>query len=195
MAAGQKKKNGSRNENDNKAFRPCMWCVWVVAVVVMIWNGDVVVLAAAVTTNVTMVVEKTLISGPCMDSNNAIVGDQAEWSTGCNKIVCHEEPSGNYTVTHGCRDLVPSENPDDLNCITIENTNAAYPDCCPYLDCGSASGLSTIDPTACVDVSKTSSCLIWKELTNNCTDTTAFVYNLTLVYCRYTCGYCSSGTG
>ncbi|KAK7100126.1 uncharacterized protein [Littorina saxatilis] len=191
-------KGGRRRTKDNDGttkLPSLLYVATVVVVAMLILNGGLEVKAAPIaTTNETMVVAKTLLVGPCIDDTGAEVGDQAEWTTGCNKEVCHVEPSGNYTVTHGCRILVPSENPDTVNCVTVENTGSAYPDCCPQLQCGAPS-YSTSAPSSCFDISDNRTCYIWKELSGNCADTTSFVYNFTLVYCQQTCGYCSIGTG
>ncbi|KAL8600729.1 hypothetical protein ACOMHN_057317 [Nucella lapillus] len=142
-----------------------------------------------------MVVGKSLIVGACVNNVGNTVGDEDEWFSGCSKIVCHVEASGNYTVTHGCRDLVPSENPDTTNCNILENTGATYPACCPYLECGSAPGYSTLSPTACLDRSPQNACNIWKALTSNCTKSTAKAHNFTQVYCRASCGICTPVSG
>lgn len=175
---------------------PCPSVVVVVAAATLavIFGFQVVSVVSApvlATTNNTMVVSQTLLAGPCVDGRGVQVGAQAKWSTGCNKIVCHAESSGNYTVTHGCRTFEPSENPDSVNCVVVSETSLAYPGCCPKLQCGAASPRTTPNPLGCYDLSSSSTCLIWKKLSSNCTLTNAYVYNFTLTYCRSTCGFCS----
>jgi len=144
-------------------------------------------------TSETQIVSQQLLTGVCLDSSGAERADLTEWSSSsgaCDKIVCHVEPSGNYTVTHECRQTEPSENPDTTNCVWVTNTTASFPDCCPQLDCSQASALTTIDPLTCYDLASSFACTTWQNATNNCTDTLIDVYNYTQVYCRNTCGLC-----
>ncbi|RUS76238.1 hypothetical protein EGW08_016011 [Elysia chlorotica] len=138
-----------------------------------------------------MIVSKELITGACVDNTGVERADLAEWTSSagaCDKVVCHVEPSGNYTVTHDCRPREPYENPDSVNCEWISNSSATYPDCCPELSCSTATPLSTIDPLLCYDLASTFACGFWYNITGGCNDTSAFMYNVSQVYCRDTCG-------
>jgi len=143
-----------------------------------------------------MVVQQTLLSGRCTDGSGVVRQDLEEWTSSsgsCDRIVCHVEPSGNYTVTHSCRPIEPNENPDQANCAWISNTTATYPNCCPKLSCSLATALTTVDPTTCYDLADSNSCQVWQNITSNCTVPSAQlsgVYNYTQTYCRRTCGIC-----
>lgn len=140
-----------------------------------------------------MIVAKELLSGVCVDNLGAERGDLEQWTStagACDLVVCHVEPSGNYTVTHTCRPREPYENPDSVNCEWVSNTTATYPDCCPELSCGTSLPLSTVDPLLCYDLASTFACEFWYNITKGCNDTTAFMYNTSQVYCRDTCGLC-----
>ncbi|XP_025111352.1 uncharacterized protein LOC112574470 [Pomacea canaliculata] len=141
-------------------------------------------------TNKTMIVSQRAVSGPCVNSGGVVVSDLAEWSTGCNKIVCHVQLTGNFTVTHGCPGYEPSQNPDSQNCQYIQHDSLPYPDCCPTLKCGVASLLTTLASSACVDLHTPRVCQIWASMTNNCTDTTAPAYNFAVAFCNSTCRLC-----
>ncbi|KAK3782494.1 hypothetical protein RRG08_061725 [Elysia crispata] len=140
-----------------------------------------------------MIVSKELLTGACVDNVGVQRADLANWTSSagaCDMVVCHVEPSGNYTVTHNCRPREPYENPDSVNCEWISNSSATYPDCCSELSCGTATPLSTIDPLLCYDLSSAFACGFWYNITNGCNDTSAFMYNISQVYCRDTCGLC-----
>jgi len=156
------------------------------------------VIAAPVTfsgTSESMVVQQTLLTGRCVDGSGTARNDLDEWTTSagsCDRIVCHVEPSGNYTVTHSCRPIEPSENPDQTNCAWISNPANTYPDCCPKLSCSLGTALTTVAPGTCLDLADNSSCTIWQTITNNCTDasTSPIIYNYTRTFCNRTCGNC-----
>lgn len=140
-----------------------------------------------------MIVSQDLISGVCTDSTGIERGDLEEWTStpgACDKVVCHVEPSGNYTVTHNCRPTEPNENPDTTNCVWQTDSTAAYPDCCPQLSCAAASLLSTIDPLSCYDLASHWACSVWYNLTVGCTDAGHTAYNYTQTFCRKTCSLC-----
>ncbi|XP_012943014.1 uncharacterized protein LOC101859128 [Aplysia californica] len=140
-----------------------------------------------------MIVSQEYLSGTCVDSTGAERSDLEEWTStsgACDRIVCHVEPSGNYTVTHSCRPREPAENPDTTNCVWETDSLVAYPDCCPKLSCGAASVLTTVDPTSCFDIASAFACGVWANLTTNCTDMSVDVFNYSQVFCRSTCGIC-----
>ncbi|XP_033738291.1 uncharacterized protein LOC117325896 [Pecten maximus] len=139
---------------------------------------------------------KVELLGECLDYSNNTMADLEETkssATACDAKICHKKASGNYFVTLSCHpDVINLVDP--ANCQLTEDTGANFPDCCPKVTCGTGSAPSTVDPTSCYDLHTTRSCDIWSDLTNSCTDYSVFaIQNYTTVYCRQTCGICSSG--
>ncbi|GFO18880.1 hypothetical protein PoB_004538500 [Plakobranchus ocellatus] len=79
---------------------------------------------------------------------------------------------------------------DSENCEWVSNSSATYPDCCPMLSCATATPLTTIDPLLCYDLASTFACGFWYNITAGCNETSAFMYNVSQIYCRNTCGLC-----
>ena len=42
--------------------------------------------------------------------------------------------------------------------------------------------------SVCYDLSSAFACGFWYNITNGCNDTSAFMYNISQIYCRDTCG-------
>ncbi|KAJ8306480.1 hypothetical protein KUTeg_017025, partial [Tegillarca granosa] len=94
-----------------------------------------------------------------------------------------------------CYPITGDDNPDAGNCQEVSNTTLSFPDCCPKLECATASPLTTVAPTGqcddyktCYDRSNSYSCGIWYNMTNGCQlGVDDLIYNITTISCRKTC--------
>ncbi|KAL5017666.1 hypothetical protein ScPMuIL_007255 [Solemya velum] len=97
----------------------------------------------------------------------------------------------NYIVEQRCYPITNNDIPDKDNCREVANTSLPFPGCCPEVQCDSATPMTTISPSVCLDRSPSTSCEIWRNLTNGCVPGVMdSVYNITLEYCKSTCGFC-----
>ncbi|XP_060066873.1 uncharacterized protein LOC132547135 [Ylistrum balloti] len=141
------------------------------------------------------IASKSVLSGECEDYNGNFMADLDETKSSigaCDAKICHRKTTGNYFVTLSCHPDTPDL--DNGNCWIVQDTGAIFPNCCPTVSCGNGTAPTTVDPNSCYDRHTTRSCEIWSNLTNHCTDFSEYaIQNYTSIYCRHTCGACSSG--
>ncbi|ESP01266.1 hypothetical protein LOTGIDRAFT_230633 [Lottia gigantea] len=146
------------------------------------------------TTESRVVSKIKVLTGNCVDSSGTIVPDGGSWTSSagvCDKNICYHAPFGIYTIQERCRPLGPTENPDNLNCQTVSETIQPFPSCCPKLECDERNPLTTMSPSACIDMATPFSCEFWKNETSGCqSGINEVLYNYAKDYCQKTCGLC-----
>ncbi|XP_052242639.1 uncharacterized protein LOC127852728 [Dreissena polymorpha] len=146
------------------------------------------------------VVSKMEFPANCTDGNNVMRAHGDVWTTtagSCDRRICYENKRSNrrWQINQDCPPHI--DYLDRINCAYRSDSTQTFPKCCPYLYCQNREPENTTvpdpSPDDCVDRSPTTACMYWK-LKSNCTysadDLVQRLYNFTVGYCKFTCGFC-----
>lgn len=142
------------------------------------------------------IASKVEFTTDCVDDLGNIKAHDDTWTTAgaCDRNRCYHHVTDHILGTLSCADILDSQNPDNPNCQPVADTTAAFPSCCPVLQCATASPLTTLSPTACYDRSSSFACSFWYNMTGGCQpgmdQYNDRLYNYTLIGCRKSCGHC-----
>ncbi|KAL4236825.1 hypothetical protein ACF0H5_005212 [Mactra antiquata] len=143
-----------------------------------------------------MIASKVDFPGDCIDIYGVTRGHLENWTSAegsCDRRMCYMGAleTIKWQINYDCPDQLENLL-DNGNCFYQSDTELDFPFCCPYLVCNNATIETTTVP-ACYDESPTVTCEFWRNLTDCAPDPNSLnplLYNLTVEFCRLTCGFC-----